>query len=469
MLVRAALVVSTVLLGAALPQQPNPPAPPTVPGVPAAPAAGTPQPAAEPARLERLLDGTGPVALTLEAPLERLFETGLEDEDVAVPGTVKFKDRTSGAEVVLTDVAVSVRGHTSRRETECTFPKLKLKLKGAGSIKIGSHCGEAADHELSPKYGRLANEKSPLRESLVYDLLRAVEAPTLRTRPARITYIDGAQPPLERHALLLEDDDDAMARVGGTAEIPLEAFGNVAVRGAGADAARIAFAEAMIGNFDWCLKFSPDDIYRCNEPKPLWNVVAFDRGGGRTSLLMKDFDLAGMVVGRHTWFDKVWNRAFVPSKSEIEIEVLSQVQRTRSLFPRAQLDGERRHFIERKTAAYAALDGAGVDDKGREIARAYLDAFYAAITGDEQYYRPIVVRDDVQVFLDAAGTREACGPKDVMRPGTPVNEIAREGAMSQVIILDAMWRWASRNECNAVQDGPVWIKSDAIVRNFPAR
>ena len=89
---------------------------------------------------------------------------------------------------------------------------------------------------------------------------------------------------------------------------------------------------------------------------------------------MKDFDLAGMVVGRHPFFNKILNRAFVPSKSEIEIEVLSQVQRTRSLFPRATLDAERRHFVDRKPALYAALDSATVDAKGREIARAYLDS-----------------------------------------------------------------------------------------------
>ena len=455
MLVRCAVLASTVLLGAAGPHQaPVAPLPP-----------GTQQP-----KLDSLLDGKGPVTLTLEAPLQELFATGSDDEAVSVPGTVTFKDPASGADVVVTDVAVSVRGHTSRRETECTFPKLKLKLKGSGSVKVGTHCGEATDDQLSPKYGRLVNEKSPQREALVYDVLRAVDAPGLRTRVARITYVDKAQPePVVRHALLLEDDDDAMKRVGGTAEIPLETFGNVATRGVAADAARIAFAEAMIGNFDWCLKFSPDDIYRCNEPKPLWNVLAFDHGGGRTSLVMKDFDLAGMVVGRHTWFDKVWNRAFVPSQSEIEIEVLSQVQRTRSLFPRATLDAERRHFVDRKAAVYDAVRAAAVDDKGREIARAYLDAFYAAITDDEQYYRPIVVRTDVQIFRDAKGTEEACGPKDVMRPGTPVNEIQRSGSMSQVVVLDAMWRWASRNECHAVQDGPVWIPSDAIIRNFPAR
>lgn len=422
------------------------------------------------AGLEALLEGRDPVALTLAAPLEELFAKGSDDEDFNVSGSLTYKDPKSGADVVLRDVAVSVRGHTSRRETECTFPKLKLKLKGAGSLKVGTHCGEAAGEELTTKYGRLANESSPHREALVYRLLEVVEAPVLRTRPARVTYVDSARgAPVVRNALLLEDDDAAMKRVHGRAEVPMETFGSVSVRNAGADAARIAFAEAMIGNFDWCLKFSPDDIYRCNEPKPLWNVLAFEREDKTTTLLMKDFDLAGMVVGRHRWFDTVWNRAFVPSKSETDIEVLSQVQRTRALFARAELDAERRHFVERKAAVYETLERASVDARGREIARGYLDAFYRAIADAAEFYRPIVARADVQVFKDAEGTTEACGVKDVMRPGTPVNEIGRSGSMSQVVILDVMWRWASRNECPAVQDGPVWIRSDAITRDFPPR
>jgi hypothetical protein len=428
------------------------------------------QPAQPPAKLESLLEGKGPVTLTIEAPIDELFQKGLEDEKIFVPGKVTFKDPGSGADVVLTDVAVSVRGHTSRRETECGFPKLKLKLKGAGSVKIGTHCDDAGEDQLSPKYGRLQNEKSAHREALVYDLLRAIDAPTLKTRPARITYIDKAKggAPLVRNALLLEDDDDAMKRVGGTAELAMETFGDVTTRGALADGVRIAFAQAMIGNFDWHLKMSPEDKgYRGTDEKPLWNVVAFDKGGS-ASLVMKDFDLAGIVVGRHGWFDKVWNSAFVPSKSRTEIEVLSQVQRTRSLFPRALLDAERQRLLGRKSAVDAAIAGATVDEKGRQLARAYVDAFYAAIA-DAQYYRPIVARNDVRIFLDPEGTKEACAPNAVMRAGTPVNEIKRSGTMSQVIILDAQWRWASKNECNAVQDGPVWIPSDAIVKDYPAK
>src|SRR5688500_18140360 len=191
MLVRTAIVASSVLIGTAGAQQPS---------------------------LASLLEGKGPISLTLEAPLQQLFATGSDDENVSVPGTVRFKDPASGGEVVLSDVAVSVRGHTSRRETECTFPKLKLKLEGSRSVKIGSHCGDAADDSLSPKYGRLQNEKSPHREALVYQLLRAADVPVLNARPARIAYVDKAQAaPLQRNAVLLEDDDDAMKRLNGTA------------------------------------------------------------------------------------------------------------------------------------------------------------------------------------------------------------------------------------------------------------
>lgn len=418
--------------------------------------------------LTALLDGTSPVELRLEAPLQRLFATGSEDERVSVPATVSFKDPRTGTDLVLHDVAVSVRGHTSRRETECTFPKLKLKLKGAGSIKIGTHCGESADNQLTQKYGRLANERSPQREALAYQMLEAAGVPTLRARPARITYVDAGAQPLTRNALILEDDDDAMRRIGGTSELPMEAFGDVAARHASGDGGLIAFGEAMIGNFDWCLRFSADDVYRCNQSKPIWNVLAFDKGGS-AALAMKDFDLAGVVVGRHPWFDTVWNRRFVPSGSPIEIEVLSQVQRARSLFPRAALDGLRRRFAGRRDAVLAVIGNAAVDAVGRDLARAYAESFFNAIGDDRTFYRPVVARPDVQVYLDPQRTREACGAKDVMRPGTPVNELQRSGPMSQVVILDAMWRWGSRNECNNVQDGPVWIAADAITTDFPQK
>ena len=423
--------------------------------------------AARPPDTPDFLNGDTTVALTLEAPVTELFQRGQADENFSVPGTVTYKD-SSGKDVVIRDVQVSVRGHTSRRETECTFPKLKLKFPDKASVKIGTHCGENDGETLSMKYGRLSNELSPLREALVYHLLHAVEAPTLRARAARITYVDAGRPPLVRNALLLEDDDDAMKRLEGKSEIAMESFGDVRKRGASADAARIAFAEAIIGNFDWCMRFAPDDIYRCNQPKPLWNVLAFDRGNG-TALAIKDFDLAGIVVGAHPWFKGIFTEAFLPSKSKAATEVVAQVQRTRSLFPRAQLDAERRHFMDRKAAAYAAIDKADVDPRGRQIARAYVDAFYEAIADDAAYYRKVIAKDNVQLFADAGRGAPACGPKDLVRAGTPVNVLQASGTMSQVMLLDVMWRWGQADPCPAILRGPVWIASDAISADYPVK
>src|SRR5690349_14560915 len=142
---------------------------------------------------ERLFSAQSPVELTVAAPVQQLFDKGKTNEDYTVPGVVSYH---SGSGVVtVPDVEVSIRGNTSKRESECPFPKLKLKFKdgsakdsifaGIDTVKIGTHCGENAGEELTKKYGRLANEKSPWREALVYRLLGAAGVPTLLARPAR--------------------------------------------------------------------------------------------------------------------------------------------------------------------------------------------------------------------------------------------------------------------------------------------
>lgn len=420
------------------------------------------------------------VELTLEAPLQRLFDKGIEDEQFSVPGVLSYRDGTNGRDVTIPDVEVSVRGHTSRREIECSFPKLKLKFRNAGArdasmfaglsgLRIGSHCGENPDEQLTPKYGRLANEKSPWREAFVYRALHLAGVPALAARPARITYVDkdAGRGPLVRNAILLETDEDVTRRLDGTREIKEEEFTSARDQFTAADTVTIAFGEAMVGNFDWCLRFFPGDAYRCNAHRPLWNVMAIARGDRRAVPVPADFDLAGMVVGRHPWFGKVYNLDVVPSRSSIDVEVLSQVQRTRSLFTRAELDEGRRHFLERRGAIYAALEEAPLDPHGRELARQHLDAFYGAIENDASFYRPVVVKPDVRVYVDAAKTREACAAADTLLPGTPVREVRRDGGMAEVAILDARWHWAPPASCPAVQSGTVWIDASALSTNYP--
>lgn len=209
---------------------------------------------------------------------------------------------------------------------------------------------------MSVKYGRLPNQLSPLREVFVYRLLAALNVPTLKARPAKVTYVyadarTGETPPqdqpLVRNAAIIEDDDDAVARLGGHGDIAESAFTNARAQFAPADTAQLIFAEALIGNFDWCLKMTPDDRFRCDARHPLWNITAAKMPNGHARPIVHDFDVSGMVTGRHPWFNDMFNAKFSRSESQADVEVTAQLQRTRSLFTRDVLDAARAAFIAR--------------------------------------------------------------------------------------------------------------------------
>ena len=442
--------------------------------------------AAPPSPASKLYSSYDVLALRLTAPLDELFERAVRDAGYAVPGTLGYT--VGGSEKTIEKVEVSLRGHTSRTAAECTFPKLKVRFTaesqvdgspfaGMSSLKIGTHCGEAADGTVTAKYGRLQNEHSPHREAFVYRLLETVGVPTLKARPARITYVYSTAPPggtsnprepIVRNALLIEDSDDAVTRLGGVREIPETAFTNAHDQFTVADTAAVAFAEAMIGNFDWCLKMTPRDAYRCNARHPLWNIIAAAGSTGPARPAPYDFDVAGMVTGKHRWFPDVFNEAFVASRSHPAVEVLGQVQRTRTLFARGDLDAARARFLGKKKDAYGVLAAATIDADGKRIAQQYLDSFFDAIGSDESFYRPVVVTSDTLPYADASRATPVCPARGAIPAGTPVsNPVQTDGQMTQVTLLDVMWHWAPPVKCPAVHQSAVWINSSAVSRNYP--
>jgi hypothetical protein len=412
-------------------------------------------------------------SFTIEAPLQELFARGVADESYSVKARISF-----GASPKLDPLEgeLSVRGNTSRKE--CAFPKLKLEFKdkdnagifsGMHSVKINTHCGEAPGEELTTKYGRLANEKSPWREGVVYRIAQAAGATTPLARPVRVTYLDTSSPSgparsIVRNALVVEDDDDVAARLRATGEIAPEQFTNAGELFTPETTARVAFTQALIGNFDWCLMMHPGDDYRCDARRKLWNMTALRTPTGVVAVL-GDFDLAGPVTGRHVWFDHVFPRNF--AASTIDTEVIAQVQRARTLFDRALLDRMRQDFVSRRDAIRKAIDGATVDPHGAELARAYVDAFYRAIEADRDFYRPVVVQGGVRIFTNSTGETDACGIGDSVPEGTPVKELRRENGRAQVQILDALWHWAPPSECVPVHTSPVWIDPASISDRWP--
>jgi hypothetical protein len=430
--------------------------------------------------------------VTLEAPFDDLRQQMGQRATSSVTGMLSYMDPRVG-EVHLTNVEISRRGNTSFTAGQCDFPKLKLKFKaakgkrpgsmfdGMTTVKIGTHCGEGPNDVLSARWGRLQNENSPLREAFAYRLLEALHVPTLKARPVRITYVDvkatttdgaaagpGARPTtLVRNAMFLEDDDQAVSRFGAHEQYTEDNFGSADIRFTPADSARLAFGEALIGNFDWCVRFFPSDHYRCDGRHALWNVLAPKRPDGSAVPVLLDFDLAGIVTGHHRWFPLVFNTAFAPGASEAAVEVLAQLQRARSLFTRAQLDATRAEFVSHKREAYAVLTGAQLDDAGRRNAAAHLDAFYTVIESDERFYLPVVVADNTRIYVDARKKRRACANAVVPR-GTPVSApVETRGEMWAVVILDALWQWAPPRECQAVLTRSVWLPASAISSLYP--
>src|SRR5215471_15250376 len=102
-----------------------------------------------------------PLALELKAPFNDLFDARAI-EDYSVTGTLTYRD--NGRPVTIDGVKISIRGNTSRRESECAFPKLKVQLPhaagrgsaplfdGLSSLRIGTHCGEAPDDGVTIRF-----------------------------------------------------------------------------------------------------------------------------------------------------------------------------------------------------------------------------------------------------------------------------------------------------------------------------
>jgi hypothetical protein len=429
------------------------------------------------------------VALTLSAPFNELFLHARSEDGYSVAGALSYRD--GGRDVTVDNVEIGLRGHTSIRESECVFPKLKVDFEKDGSaaqvegtlfdglkgVKIGTHCGESTDDTVTAKYGRLPNEQAPLREAAVYRILHALGVPTLKARPARISYVfTDAQPgqtpdqqkPIVRNAMLLETTGAALKRLGAVSELTEAQFTNARERFTVEDTATLAFAQAMIGNFDWCVRMFGGDKYRCDDRHPLWNVTAAVDASGRARPVMYDFDVSGMVAGRHRWLKDVFNTAFVKSGSPVEVEVLSQVQRTRTLFDRSVLNATRQRFVQRKSEAYRALESATVDAPGRHVIKQYLDAFYGAIGSDDAFYRPVVTVKGATAFADAAGNAPVCVNSSAIPVGTPVSEpIEQHGQRVKVSLLDALWHWAPPIKCDPIHNGAVWVETSAIGTDFP--
>src|SRR5215831_1977174 len=69
-----------------------------------------------------ILSDPSVLRMTVEAPMDELLAHTNAEDDVHVTGRVTVND--GDRSVSLDRVRISLRGHTSRRTSECDFPKL---------------------------------------------------------------------------------------------------------------------------------------------------------------------------------------------------------------------------------------------------------------------------------------------------------------------------------------------------------
>src|SRR5262245_38431554 len=74
-----------------------------------------------------LFSAHAPLTLGIKAPFTELITAGRETEEYSVTGTVSYEGAAS-RDAASDRVKVALRGYTSRRESECAFPKLKLNF-----------------------------------------------------------------------------------------------------------------------------------------------------------------------------------------------------------------------------------------------------------------------------------------------------------------------------------------------------
>ena len=202
---------------------------------------------------------------------------------------------------------------------------------------------------------------------------------------------------------------------------------------------------------------------RCGTCWPL-SAATTARSRSSTTSTSPAWSPVGTGGSRTYYYD-----GFVESRSQPTLEVLGQVQRTRSLFGRADLDAARQHFMAKKSDAYRTLESSNVDAAGKQRIREYLDAFFAAIGSDDAFYRPAVVVEGERAYADASQANPLCSAMGPMPVGTVVSDPAETtDRMMRVALLDTKWNWATPKPCDAIHRGLVWIQRGAVSRDYPA-
>jgi len=305
---------------------------------------------------------TEPLVMKLEVPLRAVLAS--RDDPEYQPSRIEVAN--APGEPLSIDLRVRVRGK-SRKEA-CEFPPLLLNFpdqQPEGSpfasenrMKLVTHCRSGTDHE---QYVQL--------ERQIYLALNLLSDTSLRTRAAKITYVDSdrGREIVGRTGFLIEDEERFAERSG------VETMSVESIDRALYDPNALAMLEVFqyfIGNTDWSAFEGPDGEACCH------NVVPFARGDVLLPVPY-DFDASGLVSAPYA----------VPAAGLPIQSVRQRLYRGRCR-DLAALEPVFATFTAKRDALTALFTtDTGLPERTAERARNYIDDFYAVLADDSKAER----------------------------------------------------------------------------------
>lgn len=336
------------------------------------------------------LNLTKPAEFTIQGPLQKLVVEGKADYEkngkkskFFIEGQLVLK---TSNEIISLPVDLSLRGQSSVLAMD--FPKYKIKFTGEdhpllaplNNLKVVSHGWEAdSDKLVGQGEGIRATPLGVYREAAVYDLLREAGLPIAQTRRAKITYkYSDLDKTMEQPALLIETYKALGERLGGAeiplAEMTLDVFKKVAKS---VWAARITFAEMMIGNWDFSLPTQQDLEVGTH------NVTLIRMKSGVIVPYIEDFNMASMVSLNTGVIEneEAGSKESLAALEESPLfkNMLSNLSDLKDEFSTQEIKNTVQYFAKKKEALLKKVETLEVDEKGRTNIRNHLFAFFEII------------------------------------------------------------------------------------------
>ena len=329
-----------------------------------------PQP---PARSERpvlsaVFESERTLRLELEAPLASVWRQR-RGERSYLPARLIYKNEEGRP--VAVNTAVRLRGKSRATSGDCSFPLLDLRFSPEVSAKtifadlpllrMITHCRAST-----------ASQQHVLLEYLAFRSFVVLTDLSYRVRLARVRYTDSERErdPLTRYAFFTEPEGEMAARNG---------WETLSLRGVSRsqlELNQLSLVEVfqyMIGNTDWSAIGAPSDEHCCH------NMQLIGGPGFAVIPVPYDFDQTGLVDPPYA----------TPTPALGITSVRTRVYRGICKHP-GYMDRTLDVFLAKRAALYALYrQQEGLEERRRNKAIDYLDAFYETLDDPDQVRRKL--------------------------------------------------------------------------------